>query len=292
MEIFDTRVVARPPPPRPLRRSANPHYTIEGSCLTSNRIRHCRPAERLDTQKHHLRQTVLPHPLPQRHSRPVELHVNPGHNFGHRNRRGSAIVVRGSSLRVGHDGVMRVNLGQESKTPEARLPGIYTPGSYLLLSLSYPRLPPRTSYLWQCLAFCLSQWVDSPRSPSPTGAMGFGWDGGRSRRKTALVWPLAISHGLTCVANWSPVPLSFLSLLVSCLCCLAGWLAGWGLPGGRSTRSKTPFLHCSRCCSGRLAPAGLSGMINDYLYKYYFFASLSGRQRRVISGASISSPVT
>ncbi|OJJ53674.1 hypothetical protein ASPSYDRAFT_499854 [Aspergillus sydowii CBS 593.65] len=122
---------------------------------------------------------------------------------------------------------MRVNLGQKSKTPEARLPGIYTPGSYLFLSLSYPRLPPRISYLWQCLAFCLSQWVDSPRSPSPTGAMGFGWDSGRSRRKTALVWPLAISHRLTCVVNWSP-RIAKLLIAPGVLSVLSGWLAGWG----------------------------------------------------------------
>lgn len=241
MEIFDTRVVARPPPPRPWRRSANTHYTIEESCLTSNRIRHCRPAERLDTQKHHLGQTVLPHPLPQGHSRPVVLHVNPGHNFGHRNRRTRAIVLRGGSLRVGHYGVMRVNLGQESKTPEARLRGIYTPGSYLFLSLSYPSATPQN-----LVSLAMSGILSISVGRFPTFSFSNWCHGVRLGR-----WKVQ-AKDRTSVALGDKPWLDLCGQLVTrtaklliapgVLSVLSGWLAGWGVcPVEGPREAKRPF---------------------------------------------------
>lgn len=240
MEIFDTRVVARPPPPRPWRRSANPHYTIEESCLTSNRIRHRRPAERLDTQKHHLRQTVLPHPLPKGHSRPVVLHVNPRHNFGHRNRRARTIVLRGSSLQVGHDGVMRVNLRQESKTRGKTTGYIYARE----LSPSVPFLPSATPQNLVSLAvsgilsisvgrfptFSFSNWCHGVR-------LGRWKVQAKDRTSVALgdkQWLDLCGQLVTRTAKLLIAP--------GVLSVLSGWLADWGVcPVEGPREAKRPF---------------------------------------------------
>lgn len=75
--VLDVCGVARPPPPRPITtRSAVKCNTKDFDFLTCNSIIHRRTTECLDTQEQHLREAMLPNPLPQRDLMPVRLHVD------------------------------------------------------------------------------------------------------------------------------------------------------------------------------------------------------------------------
>ena len=121
LEIFDTSGVARPPPPRPrstISRMFN-HFSLE--CPTSNCIRDGRSTERLNTQKEHLRQTVLPYPLPQRDIHSVLLQIDSvGRSglIGWYGRKSILAMFGNGIFRDGHRG--NVSRGRTMHTGEGR----------------------------------------------------------------------------------------------------------------------------------------------------------------------------